>query len=88
MNDRTRCPGRTAHARIARRPLAIALATALASPLAMAQALTELPTNPTGLIGINPGDIATVGNTMTIQQAGRGGVINWQTFSIGQDATV
>lgn len=88
MSSRHPANARPHAPRIARRPLALALAGILASPLAMAQAVNELPTGPSGLVGINPGDIATVGNTMTIQQAGRGGVINWQTFSIGENATV
>ncbi|NZA28587.1 filamentous hemagglutinin N-terminal domain-containing protein [Luteimonas sp. SJ-92] len=80
---------RRSRGRLARHPLPLALAIALATPLAHAQVgPNTLPTDPSGLSGIAPGDIQTAGNTMTIAQPGAGAIINWESFSIGSNATV
>ncbi|MEZ0469744.1 beta strand repeat-containing protein [Luteimonas salinilitoris] len=80
---------RRSRRRLARHPLPLALAIALAPPLAYTQvAPNTLPTDPSGLSGITIGDIQTTGNTMTIAQPGSGAIINWESFSIGSEATM
>lgn len=78
--------------RLVRHTLPLALAAALAAPLANAQAPppTTLPTG--GFVCDSGCGSATItlpgGNTMNIAQTTPGAIIDWQSFSIGSAATV
>ena len=63
-----------------RRHLALALVTAMAAPLAMAQ---NLPQSGTVVPGSGSATIGQSGNTMTITQATKGAIIDWYSFDIG-----
>jgi filamentous hemagglutinin family protein len=82
----------TRHARALRSSTSIcALVAAVAAPLAIistgSQALAgSLPTN--GKYVSGSGQIQTSGAGMTIDQATSDGIIDWQSFSIGQGKTV
>ncbi len=66
-----------------RRRLALALVTAMAAPMAMAQ---DLPTG--GVVASGAASINTSGTDMTITQSAQGTIINWGTFDISTGYSV
>ncbi|MDI1252922.1 MBG domain-containing protein [Thermomonas sp.] len=62
-----------------RRRLALALVTALAAPMAMAQNLPQNGNVVSGTASVGP----QVGNQMTITQTTKGAIIDWGSFNIG-----
>lgn len=62
-----------------RRRLALALVTAMAAPLAMAQNLPQNGNVVSGTASVGP----QVGNQMTITQTTKGAIIDWGSFNIG-----
>lgn len=75
---------RRAPRRLIRRPLPLALAAALTAPALYAQDLPDGSDVKFGNVIVND----PVGGTLTIDQTSRGGVINWESFSIGSGGTV
>ncbi|MFD1295026.1 beta strand repeat-containing protein [Lysobacter gummosus] len=71
-----------------RHALSLALAASLATSLARAQPpATTLPSNGT-IVGGNAVIALPGNNTMTINQASNGAIIDWGSFSVGSAATV
>ena len=72
--------------RIAVKTGASLLSLALATPALASPAATTLPTG--GTVASGQIAIATNGSAMTVTQASERGIINWQSFDIGKNASV
>jgi filamentous hemagglutinin family protein len=93
VSEITRGQGKGASARSARRAVATTVASvALASIASLAHAqqappaTTQLPSG--GVVARGAASIGQSGNAMTVNQSSQRAVINWNTFNVGQNASV
>lgn len=93
VSEITRGQGKGASARSARRAVAATVASvALAGIASMARAqqappaANQLPTG--GVVARGAANIGQTSNAMTVNQSSQRAVINWNTFNVGQNASV